>query len=448
MIMIFNKADCGRSGFSTNPRARLLSTVDWVNIRSFGYPSGNMRTQALLASIFFLFACASGGNRPADAGGGGEEDGNAEGGADAGTDAFDAGPDVFDAGNDVGTDAGPGEAMTCEACEVHEDCADLFYCVDVGGGRACLPRCSRDLPSCPPRFECVQAIGGTIPDTVCVPVGERCCVDPDEDLHGQGLGCLGIDCDETDPETNSSAAEICNAADSDCNGVIDDGDPAMICPGGAQVLTTVCDMGNCGITECVEDWADCDEDATNGCEARLDVPMSCGGCDNACAPENAVPECPGGSCGIDECVDGFGNCDGNEDNGCETMLGSPLNCGGCGRTCGVLNAIPGCDGTNCTVASCNSGFADCDGSPLNGCETSTTSNSNCGGCGMVCAPAQAVGECSTGTCRITSCAPGWSDCDGDPANGCETSLRTLTDCGGCGVPCTRSGNSDLHHRRL
>lgn len=395
-----------------------------------------MRTSFALFPILLLSACAAGGGRPGDGGAGDT------GPADVGVDAFDAGNDAgFDAGFDAGNDAGPGEAMTCEACEVHEDCADLFYCVDVGGGRACLPSCNVDLPSCPPRFDCVAPVGASLPETVCVPVGERCCVDPDGDLHGEGLGCLGYDCDEADPDTNASSVEMCNAADSDCNGEVDDGDPAVICPSGAQVQTTACEMGNCTVAECVEEWADCDEDPANGCEAPLDVPDNCGGCGNVCAPENAVPECPDGSCRIDECLEGFGDCDDNVDNGCETSLDSPLDCGSCGRTCAVLNAIPGCDGTGCTVASCNPGFADCDGSPLNGCETSTTTNANCGGCGMVCAPAQANGECSTGSCRVTSCASGWDDCDGDPANGCETNLRTLTNCGGCGVPCTRSGGT-------
>ena len=145
-----------------------------------------MRTQPpLLIALFILSACAAGGDRPGDGGAGDGGDASADATVDSGFDAaFDAGAD---AGTDAAVDAGPGEAMTCEACEVHEDCAELFFCVDVGGGRACLPRCNRDLPDCPPRFECVEAIGGGIPDTVCVPVGERCCVDPDEDRQKKSI---------------------------------------------------------------------------------------------------------------------------------------------------------------------------------------------------------------------------------------------------------------------
>lgn len=35
----------------------------------------------------------------------------------------------------------------------------------------------------------------------------------------------------------------------------------------------------------------------------------------------------------------------------------------------------------------------------------------------------------------SSCEPGYDDCDGNSANGCETRLDTLTDCGACGAAC-------------
>lgn len=44
---------------------------------------------------------------------------------------------------------------------------------------------------------------------------------------------------------------------------------------------------------------------------------------------------------------------------------------------------------------------------------------NCGACGAVCAPSNATGACAAGECGIEACDPGFSDADGDPANGCE-----------------------------
>jgi hypothetical protein len=45
------------------------------------------------------------------------------------------------------------------------------------------------------------------------------------------------------------------------------------------------------------------------------------------------------------------------------------------------------------------------------------------------------------------CPPDMGDCDGNPAD-CETSLRTLTDCGACRVPCDMEhGTCLLEHLR-
>ena len=44
-------------------------------------------------------------------------------------------------------------------------------------------------------------------------------------------------------------------------------------------------------------------------------------------------------------------------------------------------------------------------------------------------------RCDPGKCRVSSCAEGLDDCDGDPANGCETDLRKPTSCGSCTRNC-------------
>ncbi|MDP3214924.1 MAG: hypothetical protein Q8S73_12520, partial [Deltaproteobacteria bacterium] len=85
-------------------------------------------------------------------------------------------------------------------------------------------------------------------------------------------------------------------------------------------------------------------------------------------------------------------------NGCETNVqGDLANCGACGRACGaVANGTGTCSAGACRVASCASGFADCDGLVPNGCELNTTSDeNNCGACGRVCATGQ---ECTAGAC--------------------------------------------------
>src|SRR5690606_7950931 len=128
---------------------------------------------------------------------------------------------------------------------------------------------------------------------------------------------------------------------------------------------------------------------------------------------------------------------GQDSNGCEASIRTTTNCNGCGISCSPSNATGTCASGTCQIASCNPGYGDCDSSPANGCETSLTTNSNCGSCGIACAPPGGGGDCSTGTCRVSSCSPGFEDCDGNSANGCETNIRTLANCGDCGVTCSR-----------
>lgn len=95
--------------------------------------------------------------------------------------------------------------------------------------------------------------------------------------------------------------------------------------------------------------------------------------------------------------------------------------------------------------SCPPGFEDCDGDPstgANGCETYLASVDNCGGCGLVCSnPHNAVSAaCSSGAgdaqCGIGTCNAGFGDCDGASANGCEVSLMDdRENCGACGYDC-------------
>jgi hypothetical protein len=349
-------------------------------------------------------------------------------------------PPMPDAGVDAGTDAGPIDTtgMTCQPCRTDEDCVASHYCAMIGvGGRVCLPNCNIDLPDCPARFDCVTSFSDTIPEPVCAPVGERCCVDEDGDLHGSGVGCLGIDCNDGDPATNAGATEVCDGADNDCNGTTDDGDINVMCPRGPHVAASACPEGACVIAECEPAFANCDLDPANGCETPTNTVTSCGACGIPCDPANATGDCSGGTCRVATCDMGFADCNMNPADGCETPLSTITDCGGCGRSCAPAGAIGDCSTGSCRIGVCDPNRGDCDGRPENGCETLLTTNSDCGRCRNVCAPSGGIGDCSTGTCRLTTCtAPGFADCDMMSSNGCETNTRTLTNCGGCGVTCS------------
>ena len=125
------------------------------------------------------------------------------------------------------------------------------------------------------------------------------------------------------------------------------------------------------------------------------------------------------------CPAGYENCDANSANGCETYVAGDVdNCGDCGYICpDPPNGIAGCQDGNCIVASCDPGWGNCDGNIPNGCETNIYTNPNhCGSCGYICNLPHAIEGCSGGNCTVTSCESGYADCDGYAANGCEVNL--------------------------
>jgi hypothetical protein len=126
-------------------------------------------------------------------------------------------------------------------------------------------------------------------------------------------------------------------------------------------------------------------------------PNNCGQCAFVCqSGPNATPVCTLGACGLN-CSTGYGNCDGNPTNGCETNLNTSIaNCGACGNACNGTNGTPTCTSGSCGIV-CNAGYANCDGNLANGCETNlNTSNSNCGACGYVCTQGY---SCVAGVCE-------------------------------------------------
>jgi hypothetical protein len=92
-----------------------------------------------------------------------------------------------------------------------------------------------------------------------------------------------------------------------------------------------------------------------------------------------------------------------------------------------------------TTVGCAPGFGDCNGAAGDGCESNLmTTITSCGACGVVCpaaGPPNTFATCNAGTC-VRSCAPGFSDCNGKPADGCEVDLMTdKRNCGACKNHC-------------
>jgi hypothetical protein len=152
-------------------------------------------------------------------------------------------------------------------------------------------------------------------------------------------------------------------------------------------------------------------------DTRYD-PDHCGACGRACPPfPNMTRTCGNGACVPGVCVTGFADCNGMNVDGCEVSTRSdPNNCGACGRACATLpNAAAACTDGACVIGTCGPGFASCDGNASNGCEVDLRADRmNCGACGNVC----------PGTCRDGVCAESLHNslpftATMTPSNGCQ-----------------------------
>ena len=163
--------------------------------------------------------------------------------------------------------------------------------------------------------------------------------------------------------------------------------------------------------------------------ARVEMPLCSALICNAgicTVPDGGIPECP----------DGTGDCNGDPVDGCETSLDSVDHCGGCGQVCQLPHAMESCAAQVCAIAGCEDGWADCDSTDDNGCEQSLRTADDCGACGAACNLPHAAETCASGRCELVACHVGWEDCDGTLGNGCEANLRDPLTCGACDTACT------------
>jgi len=325
----------------------------------------------------------------------------------------------------------------CVACVTNDHCTAGTVCV----GNVCVIGCTTERP-CPSGQTCCDAacVDTTTSIAACGACGNRCTIPNAMPACTNGTCTVGTcTAPNADCDTNATnGCEVNTQTDTaHCGGC------GMACAARANAAVT-CAAGMCQYT-CATGFADCDGNPSNGCEVDTTTSAAhCGACARVCNPPNAMASCAMGQCTIATCSTGFGDCDNNATNGCETdTRTSSMHCGACGTSCpGAPNAVPACALGTCALT-CTAGFADCDGDATNGCEADTrVSTAHCGGCGRTCTAPNSTLTCMASTCTLGGCAAGFGNCDGNVANGCETSTATSTQhCGGCNTVCPTRPNT-------
>lgn len=368
----------------------------------------------------------------------------------------------------------PGSLQIGELCDRDAWC-DSGFCVRLGRGYnegVCSRRCETVGDCADDSWEC-RDVATDSQDSIRACVPEGLCIDHDGDGYGIGPGCLGEDCDDSDPLTYVGAPERCDGVDNSCNGRIDDN------PLDAGASCNTGELGECqyGTTECVDGALLCArmyapsqeicDGLDNDCDGLIDEAEGIDENDNyivglwtPCKPLdelclNGRWECDpsqGGTVCIKASADGTEICNGVDDD-CNGLIDDGIP--GIGQVCEVGEGVcrrtdvnvcnpgdphdaPGCfvepNWANQTDEICDYQDNNCDGQidePFVDEQGRYYLTEHCGNCTTNChhqwgeddpADVQAIPTCDVSTTTPScsfSCAPGFVDMDEVVANGCE-----------------------------
>jgi len=181
------------------------------------------------------------------------------------------------------------------------------------------------------------------------------------------LGALASACATAGSADDSSGDARAGDATSPDGG----GGDASICPTGytgAGCKTCAGGFHTCG-TSCSQDHANTPD---AGCTK---------GCSGACpSPDNATAKCTSdGECDF-ACDTSFDKTDG----GCECPSGEIVCAGVCQQCCSDTDCVGHQTCTGGVCSGCQAGWGDCNNNASDGCETHLNSTSDCGSCGHSC----------------------------------------------------------------
>ncbi len=319
---------------------------------------------------------------------------------DSGLDAPPAQDVAADTGMDASTplDVAPPrdtpDVPDVATADVRVSCSRVSDCAAVPGRPAC------DLVS----GLCVE----------CVPTSDTCAAGTYCDATRRCVaGCRnGSDC------VGAPGGPVCDTTRRMCVGCLTDAN----CELGNVCTSGVCVPGCSASRGCPTGQTCC----SGSCINTSTTVTACGSCTRVCSTIHSTPSCMAGAC-VSRCEAGWGDCDTNRDNGCETSTtNNPSNCGACGVVCSLAHASATCANDHCAIVACSAGYQDCDRNATTGCEAALmTSTTDCGACGNACATGQ---SCNAGVCQ---CPAGQTLCLG----ACTPTLTDRLNCGACNLAC-------------
>jgi hypothetical protein len=223
--------------------------------------------------------------------------------------------------------------------------------------------------------------------------------------------------DPTNPSSSSSSGSTNSSSSSGDIGDHDTGAPPVPITGDAGQPTPP-DGGQCATGQML---------CNNACVSITDPLYGCG--NPACTPcklGHSSSACQGRTCVVATCDTGFADCDKDPANGCEVDLSKATSCGACNAVCPPT--APACAPSGAT-------FACTTGCPANApllcgaeCVDPATSENHCGGCNTACpVVANSTSQCTAGQCTFT-CNQGF--------NKCGAGCTVATDPAACGPACT------------